>query len=401
MHSDVVQEKTLAYISPKDKRWDQEKLNNSQLVEIFRNSSHPEKGTLRKWATRLEECCKQTEFARVKSAINENTGEIIERIKLITAHFCHVRTCPICMERRKLYNITTFCNALPAILEKMPKYRFAFLTLTVKNCHVSETREVLNLMNKAWDRLCKRTAFMRGIRGWVRSTEVTNEVELYKTKTGRVKKRPTMNSHPHFHVMLLVPEYYFSGKYYINQADWVRMWRESLRVDYDPIVDIRVIKPKNALSNDVKSAAIETLKYAIKSSDMLRNPDWACELALQIKGLKFLSSGGVFKNAFKDENKITDEDLIHLGDVQSEEIIEVLFFLWDHAHHKYFLSKVKSKEEYEQDVLIDKVIADSEKKRQAVQKVYKKIIERETLAESKKRLNNMGLDLTFDENELI
>ncbi|MDI5829842.1 protein rep [Salmonella enterica subsp. enterica serovar Kentucky] len=35
-----------------------------------------------------------------------------------------------------------------------------------------------------------------------------------------------------------------SGRDYVKQYRWVELWRDCLRVDYDPNVDVRAVKPR-------------------------------------------------------------------------------------------------------------------------------------------------------------
>lgn len=65
-----------------------------------------------------------------------------------------------------------FYQALPDLVHAYPKARWLFLTLTVRNCEVSELAATLKAMNEAWQRLVKREEF-KPVQGWLRTTEVT------------------------------------------------------------------------------------------------------------------------------------------------------------------------------------------------------------------------------------
>jgi hypothetical protein len=39
----------------------------------------------------------------------------------------------------------------------------------------------------------------------------------------------------------MVPPAYFQGDF-LKQAEWAELWRQCLRIDYRPIVDIRTVK---------------------------------------------------------------------------------------------------------------------------------------------------------------
>src|SRR5699024_5255963 len=128
--------------------------------------------------------------------------------------------------------------------------------------------------------------------------------------------------HPHFHVLLLVKPSYFA-KNYIKQQEWTDLWRDVLRVDYQPVVDVRAIKNKSRKKNfdpdlSVKNAIAETLKYAVKPDDLVGDGSkdanaWFFELTRQTFRLRFVASGGALKDAFKPDDKITDNDLIDTG----------------------------------------------------------------------------------------
>jgi hypothetical protein len=66
--------------------------------------------------------------------------------------------------------------------------------------------------------------------------------------------------HAHYHVLLVLEPSYFDldGKLHMTLEQWRDMWRGCLGVDYDPIVDVRVL-------DDVR----EVTKYVTKSSDYL------------------------------------------------------------------------------------------------------------------------------------
>ena len=54
--------------------------------------------------------------------------------------------------------------------------------------------------------------------------------------------------HPHFHILIQVSPFYGKNKgYYISQSEFTDLWQNALKVDYKPIVDVRVIRPKMTL----------------------------------------------------------------------------------------------------------------------------------------------------------
>ncbi|MBE3060244.1 protein rep, partial [Klebsiella pneumoniae] len=95
---------------------------------------------------------------------------------------------------------------------------------TVRNCAIEELGETLSRMNTAFQRLKDRKEF-RPVQGWIRTTEVPRGSDG--------------SAHPHFHTLMMVPPGMLNGKSYVRHERWVELWRECLRVSYDPNVDVR------------------------------------------------------------------------------------------------------------------------------------------------------------------
>jgi plasmid rolling circle replication initiator protein Rep len=190
-----------------------------------------------------------------------------------------------------------FLKALPAIEQAYPSARWLFLTLTVRNCPITELRSQIRAMNEAWQRLIKRKEF-GAVQGWIRATEVT-----------KGKDRDD-SAHPHFHVLLMVRSSYFK-KHYVKHERWVDLWQECARLDYRPSVRIEAVKPKKgmkaATESPIRRAVAETLKYAVKPEDM--QGEWLLELTRQVHKLRFIASGGVLKNILR-ETEETERDLL-------------------------------------------------------------------------------------------
>jgi plasmid rolling circle replication initiator protein Rep len=207
-------------------------------------------------------------------------------------------------------------KVLPKIVNDYPKYRWLFLTLTVKNCEITELRETLVWMNKAWQRLSQLKAFPA--EGWLRSTEVT------RGKDG--------SAHPHFHTLLLVKSGYF-GKNYVKQDEWVEMWRRSLRIDYNPVLDVQAVKK----GQQPMQLVPELLKYCVKESDLVCDREWFLELTRQLHKMKAVVVGGVLRQYLAELEKEPD-DLIGEDDEDEGGLDEGhLYFGWKHKLKKYKL----------------------------------------------------------------
>jgi len=233
---------------------------------------------------------------------------------------------------------------MPRVLADSPKARFIMLTLTVPNCELKDLRSQLGEMHKAWVRLLTRKELK--IHGWIRATEVT--------------RADDDKAHPHYHALLMVPSSYF-GSNYITQDRWKELWAKSLKASYDPIVDVRAVKPKKgglkgSEAQTVLSAMCEVIKYAVKADNCLiddhnwqlpgkqvrmSNQDWLLDLTEQLHKSRLIATGGVFKDYFKeleDERQEERENLVHIkekliSDCESDEPEKV--FNWHSEIKRY------------------------------------------------------------------
>lgn len=219
--------------------------------------------------------------------------------------------------------VARFLKALPTIQADYPTGRYVFLTLTVRNCGLTELRTTISHMQESWKRLSHRKQFPA--LGFARALEVT------RSKDG--------SAHPHFHALLMVPSGYFHGKGYLTQAQWTQLWKEALRADYTPIVHVRAVRPNKKRSATIEGAGgdqaavngsalagaiVETFKYTVKEEDLIGNGDssdrqWLEELTRQLHNSRAIALGGVFKKYMSESDP---EDLI--GEDVSAELVEEL-----------------------------------------------------------------------------
>jgi len=306
-HETATDTDTLASYSPHDKPWDVHKGQSDDVAAIYHQDQ-----AYRRLSERINGCSGQLLFSR---NTNTETGE--STLKLKGARFCRVRTCPICQWRRSLMWRARFFQALPEIQSQHPTGRWIFLTLTVRNCPITDLRDTLADMNAGWKRLLKRPEFS-AVLGWVRTTEVT------RGKDG--------TAHPHFHCLLMTAPSYFNGKNYVTQARWRELWQSVMRLDYPPVIDIRTVKG----NGDIKKAVCETLKYSVKPTDMTDDPAYILKYTRQTHKLRFVATGGILKKILKVE-KETNEDLL-LADNPTdtpETDEQLLRFDWDKPTRKY------------------------------------------------------------------
>lgn len=325
----------LSDMSSKDAKWDEKRAQTETFAQFLSQFSDEQAeckkrhaqllidfvDSVEKWqkyAARMFNCSGVLQFALVVSFV---TGEFA--LKLRGAYFCHFRHCPTCNWRRQLKLLAQFLNYLPSVLKEYPKARWVFMTLTVPNVPIESLRDELKLMNKAWQRLKDRREF-KSVKGWIRTTEVTRE----KNREGY--------AHPHFHCLLLVSSSWFKTNY-TKQSRWSEIWGECMRLDINPVVDIRAVK------GGLDKAILETTKaftYSVKPEEMEANPEWMLKYMEQVHHLRFFSSGGVLKDVTKKigTKEESNEDLIYTDDnppPQESEDSVILAFNWRKQERKY------------------------------------------------------------------
>ena len=293
----------LSDLSPKDKPWDVHRLQADKV-----SFSYGQAG-LEKYSHRIQDCSKWLQFAFHDSEHGQLT------LKLFNARFCRVRLCPICQWRRSLMWLARFFRILPDFRRDNPKIEFLFLTLTVKNCELSDLRQTIASMQSAWNKLSRRKVYPAVAS--IRSLEVTKAADGL--------------AHPHFHCLLAVPSSYF-GRSYLSQQKWTDLWKSCLKVDYTPIVDIR--KVKILKDSDLDSAFRETLKYSVKPADLISDPDWLAELTKQMHKVRSVSVAGLFKEYLLEDEP---DDLISEDSTDDSlgESKETLTFGWREDFERY------------------------------------------------------------------
>lgn len=316
------EDKFLSDYSPRDASWDTQRTFTDSVGGIYQTAAEFER-----YALRMASCSGLLRFGW--STLME-TGET--RLRLRSAQFCRVRHCPVCQWRRTLMWQARFYQALPKIVADYPSSRWLFLTLTVRNCAIDDLGETLTAMNSAFQRLKDRKEFAP-VQGWIRATEVT------RGKDG--------SAHPHFHCLLMVPPSWFTRDY-VKQARWVELWRDCLRVNYEPNIDIRAVKTKTGevvanVAEQLQSAVAETLKYSVKPEDMANDPEWFLELTRQLHKRRFISTGGELKNVLQLDRE-TNEDLVIADDVgDGTDDGKRTAFVWDSGKRRYKRAPEKDK----------------------------------------------------------
>lgn len=284
------------------------------------------------------------EFKKAKNV--GECGQILEfkptdlgYLKLYRAWFCKSKLCPICNWRRSMKNSAQTQKIVEAVVSDKPKARWLFLTLTVKNVSDGESlKESLSQMTKAFNKMVKYKKVKENLIGFMRNIEVTVNQE-----TGFYNQ--------HMHVLLCVENQYFKNKNnYITQKEWKSFWKKALKINYDPVVDVRAIKSNKKGDSDIESAVKETSKYSVKSADYLtenekRNLEIVYDLEKGLYNKRMISYGGLLKEKHKLLNldDVEDGDLINTSDSEeisdSEEQANSIVAIWNYQKQNYYLKQ--------------------------------------------------------------
>lgn len=297
----------------RERPWSERKMENLQLVKIFSMARDIDPYIISE--SRLEqvsECASWLKFA----LLSDKTK------KLAKANFCRLRLCPMCSWRKSLKLFSQVSAITDAILRDK-KARFIFVTLTVRNVNGDELRETIKKMNEAFKWIVQKSKtsavskkFKDYVMGYMKAVEVT-----YNHKTDTF--------HPHFHIILeLKPTYFKDG--YLTQKQWRDMWKEVMHLDYDPQVDVRIIK------NATAKAVAEVSKYPVKLKGLLElAPEQAVEPLIKLKralqDLRMITFGGDFREYKKllQLDDVENGDLVHI-ETEKNELNAVAMMLFNY-----------------------------------------------------------------------
>ncbi len=312
----------LSELSPDDRPWDTHGQNAQQLMIWFSEGNDWQQSK----SERMEHCGRRLLFAVAKEG----------RHKLKEAQFCRIRLCPRCVWRRSLAWKARWYQAWPELQKLAPKARYFHLVLTVPNVPVTELRDTILKMSKAWNRMTSRKTWPA--LGFVRATEVTIE----KKRKGFV--------HPHFHVLVMVRPSYFSHGY-MSADVWRDYWAKGLGVEPSTLTKpyVRAVDPKGGV-DAVASAVKEVFKYAVKGIEPKKNErgDWVptlLEMDRQLKGTQATSLGGLIREVFRGEEDVTEEEMLAHTEDPDFEAEQYWEYVWSFVDRYYARSRVLNAEE--------------------------------------------------------
>jgi len=324
----------------KEKKWKLEKKEVKFVMSSYERLKNFPK------ADRLRGCATFLQFKKFK---------IDDSLKLTFANFCQCRLCPMCAKRRSLKVFSQTSKIMNIIKDD---YAFLFLTLTLKTCENEELKEQMDLMFKSFNKMFQRKAIKQISKGWFRALEIVHDPQVKITKEMYKKKKdyydfrglkvgddnPNYTKyHAHLHVIVAVNKSYFTSRYYLNHDEWVKLWKESTKVNYDPIVNIKRFNRNRNIQKSVNEAA----KYTVKSSDYIIKNDMeltdkvieTLDKALAYRRL--VAYGGRLKEVHKELNldDPIDGDLVN-AEIEDEVRFDDFMILnvrWNVGLQNYFI----------------------------------------------------------------
>lgn len=317
-----------------DVQWKEHKLLAEYVAAVFAAGTT---NFLRRKSRNIDKCAQKATFGLFE---HDETHE--KHLRLLGTELCRDRFCPVCNWRRTLKLHSRLYKALPVMLDAHKGCQFLLVTLTIKNCYNYNLKETLSLLTRGFTKLMKRKEISSAWHGYIKTVEVTCDHDA--------------KSHPHIHAMIAVDDDYFTSSKYIQQKRLIALWRDCLKLSYNPWVNIQKIKPKITrldgsdaagrvdieLDDGTVGALHEVLKYQTKATDIIDHPEWARAIAPQMAGTRAIDFGGWFKDALQQTDGRNADDLIVINSDHEVDdgfrLLEVLVFAWCRSRKGYFLT---------------------------------------------------------------
>jgi plasmid rolling circle replication initiator protein Rep len=312
-------------VSEKDKRLDALKLKTMQASRLLEGTIH------NKYFHRQQKCANYLTFAITSEGMKlrqtywtTKSGKKMPKIR-----FCRSPGCVLCEGRRAACWQCRGFKVAPRVLADYPGCVLLFLTLTLKNPLIDDLADCLAAMQEAWRQMSREYRVIKTKLGKVLRTEGNPYWQaLGWLKSLEITKSGDNHCHPHYHIMLLMPPKYFrsiggfSG--YMKTEEWAEMWGKYMKLEYQPITDIRKIE------GNWKQAIPEICKYTTKPSDLIESQDWFVKYISQTKRVRRTELGGCFKKYFRDDDG--QENLINFDEeeVLQDVDVPIVEFAWTH-----------------------------------------------------------------------
>lgn len=176
------------------------------------------------------------------------------------AYECGVSVCPDRERRDARRHAASVQRRLVRFLNKHPGSQCLMLTVSAgRAVPAHELRAAVSKVMRMFASLMQRARVKRAVLAWVR------KVELARNPTSSLWIA-------HIHAILVVPAEYFrrAAGFYIKQEEWAQLVQKQLRVEYKPVVDVRVLQGVKApLDDEGKASLREAVKYDTKPRSLV------------------------------------------------------------------------------------------------------------------------------------
>lgn len=243
----------------------------------------------RRWAT----------VANCSNALGIKYCPTCGRVHVDVSWCCRHRLCPLCALRRSRRIGRQALDAFDALRQRgnLDNTRLYLLTLTQRNVEPVHLADEIGGLLAALKSIRHTADSRRFVIGSARNIEVT-----YNARS--------RTFHPHVHMIVIL-----SGNASDNlstAAYWRSVWRRVMKLDYDPICDIRPIE-------DTQGAVCEVSKYCIKPSSIygLNLPDAELDMVVStlnsaLAGRRLVSYTGIWRSIRAElKQREPDEELEH------------------------------------------------------------------------------------------
>lgn len=208
----------------------------------------------------------------------------LQKSKIVKTVRCKDKFCPICQKIKSTKNKLAI-QAMYNYLRETTKFEYIFITLTAPNIKAKELNQELKDYSKSFERMIKVKKLLKINKGYIAKLEITYNAE-------------TDTYHPHYHIIMVVPNQYFKDSdLYIKRDEWLEIWRKAKRDESITQVDVRKVYNRNV--DGISSEVLELAKYMAKSTDYFNSLDVFETYFNETYKKRYMRYGGVFKEALK------------------------------------------------------------------------------------------------------
>ena len=209
-------------------------------------------------------------------------------------NFCKDRLCCICAQN----NSEKLSNRISKITTKLQfDYKFILVTLKVRTCAAEDLEKTISFLMYSYKKFTQISAIKHAFKGYFRALEITENS----------KCSDNIEYQPCIHCILAVRKSYFKSQNYLNHNKLIKYWRQACCIDYDPTIEVQVIKVTDNDKGKIKlTQAISKVSNTIKPEQFYINvSEYKAEynvkyLSKALAQRRVFAFGGVFN---LNENK--------------------------------------------------------------------------------------------------